>query len=179
MSYDYTEFTQSTSSDAMAEVSRLAEEQQDAEIAVALAEKALSEAKQHLSDIAERRLPDLMDEVGISECKTSSGVVVNIIDEIHANIPKDRFFEALAWLREHNHEGLIKRTVAVAFGKGGDRKAAELMSELERSGMHPEDRSTVHHQTLSAWAREAIREGREIPQELLGVRRVRTAKVGI
>ena len=178
MSYDYTEFTQSTSTDAMAEVSRLAEEQRASELAVEKAEVDLQVAKQRLANISERRLPDLMDELGLKEVKTASGITVHVDDEIHASIPKDRRYEALEWLRKNNHEGLIKRTLAVAFGRGDDKKEAALLEELERSGMHPEDCSTVHHQTLSAWAREALREGKEIPMEILGVRRMRVAKVG-
>lgn len=174
---EYLDFVAPTSQGELAQIQQLAEAQAEAEQAVAEAELALTKAKEALKLIAETQLPEAMDACGMTEFKTRSGLIVRIRETIRASIPKAMQVDAFRWLRAHGHESMIKRNVVVAFGKGEDESAAQLYAELSARDLHPEDNVSVHSSTLSAWAKEKLEKGEEVPQELFGIFRQREAKI--
>lgn len=163
--------------DQLSRLQALAKQQAEAERDVARAEQALKDAKTALREIAEQRIPELMDEYGVETFTTRAGLHVAIQEIIRASIPKAHTQEAIAWLREHGHAALIKRTVAVQFGAGEDEYAEATHAELERQGYAVQDAAKVHPQTLGAFVRERLEAGEELPQDLLGVYRQRVAKI--
>jgi hypothetical protein len=166
------------SEDVLSSLAKLAEEQIKAVSEVAEAEAQLSTAKEKLKDLAERQIPDLMDQVGLEDFKTSSGLIIEVNETIRAAIPKEHEHRGIAWLKEHGHEALVKRVVSVAFGKGEDGKAQQLYLEMAKR-YDVEDKASVHPSTLSAFVREQLEAGEEIPLDLLGVHRQRVAKVKV
>lgn len=99
----------------------------------------------------------------------ADGSKVTVATVISANITKDRANEAHDWLRANGHADLIKNTVSVAFGKGEDEKAAELISQLDASGFSADQKEAVHPSTLKAFCKEQIERGAAIPSELFGI----------
>ena len=65
------------------------------------------------------------------------------------------------------------------MGKGETEVAAQAMAALIEAGLEPEAKYAVHPQTLGAWVREMLEEGEDIPIDILGVFRQRTAKVQV
>lgn len=178
MSEDYSAYAPApTSGGELAQLSTLAEEQAAAEAEVARLEALLSAARDVARDYAERRVPELMDQIGMAEFKTASGLKIKVEETIRAGISVANAAAAFAWLREHNHAAMIKRAVALSFGKGEDEKADGLIKELEERGLHPDDKTSVHPSTLAAFVREKLRDGQEIPLDLLGVHRQRVSKI--
>lgn len=161
----------------LSSLQNLAEQQAAAEAEVAKAEAALNRAKEVLKDLAERQVPDAMEQVGLSEFKTATGLVIKIDEIIRASIPNPQLFAALAWLKAHNHSALIKRSVVLNFGKGEDDKADKLLRELVEQGLEPTDKAGVHPQTLGAFVREKLEKGEEVPLDLFGVFRQRVARI--
>lgn len=176
--YDvYLDDISADSSDVLAKLGQLAEQQLAAEREVEDAERALAAANAKLDDLANRQIPELMDSVGMKELKTRSGLKVIIRETIRASISGERAPEAFAWLRDHNHASLIKRVISVAFGRGEDTKAADIVAAVEALGVHPDNKESVHPQTLSAFVKEQLEEGVDVPMDLLGVFRQRVSKI--
>jgi len=174
----YLEFIQpqSLGSGELSKLSQLAEKQAAAAAKVADLEAQLNAAREELRDIAERQVPELMDQIGIDEFKTTTGLKIKIEETIRASIPKAKAPLAFAWLKNNGHGALIKRVVSVAFGRGEDEKADELRQRLADE-FEVDDNSSVHPSTLAAFVREKLRNGEEIPLDLFGVHRQRIAKI--
>ena len=73
--------------------------------------------------------------------------------------------------------GTITPVVSLQFGKGELQAAQDTCDQLNVLGFDPEMKRDVHAQTLKAWAREQLTEGREFPMDLFGARPVWTATV--
>lgn len=178
MTDSYEDFVQATTSNEdIQKLQELSEQQNKAQLAVERLQSLLSQAQDRLKDLAEKQVPEMMDEIGMENFKTTSGLEIKVSEVIRASIPKNRLPEGLSWLRKNGHGALIKRAVSVAFGKGEDQQAEKLKESLISENYSPEDKASVHASTLSAFVREKLKEGEELPQELLGVHRQRIAKV--
>ncbi len=162
----------------LSQLTQLAEQQAFAQAKVADLEAQLNKAREELRDIAERQLPELMDQIGIGEFKTTTGLKIKIDETIRASIPKAKAQLALAWLKNNGHGSLIKRVVSVSFGRGEDEQAEQLVKKLnEELHIEAEDSASVHPSTLAAFVREKLRNGEEIPLDLFGVHRQRVSKI--
>lgn len=179
--YDYGTDASGAKTDtaSLAKLSELARAQLRAEQVVQEAEDRLAEAKSQLAAIAEVQVPDIMESLGMREFRTNEGLTIQLKDIIRASIPKERAPQACAWLVANGHEALIKRSISVAFGRGENERAEQLAKELHDRGLEAEDRSTVNPSTLSAFVREKLEGGADLPMELLGVYRSRESKVAL
>lgn len=177
----YLNYVQETTSTAdLSKLQDMAEAQAKAEAEVRRIEADLQKAREHLRDISERQLPDLMDEIGLETFKTRSGLTIKVKETIRASIPKAKAPQAFAWLKAHNFGALIKRSVSIAFGKGEDELADNFVSELEsKYGYDVDDKSNVHPATLSSFVKEKLENGEELPLDLFGVHRQRVTKIEV
>jgi hypothetical protein len=176
---DYAAFVGAESADGgeLSALSKLAEEQAQAEAHVADLEAQLAKATERLKDLSDRQVPELMDQIGIEEFRTSTGLFIKVKEDVRAYISQERSAEALAWLREHNHASLIKRTVSIQFGRGEDEVAETVRQNLTEQGFLVDDKSAVHNMTLRSFVREQLRTGIDIPFELFGVERLRSSVI--
>jgi len=150
----------------MKKLEELATLQQLAAEDVEKAEEHLSKCKKAYADIAENQLPELMNNLRITEFTTEAGLKIAIKSTVHANIAKDRLPEAVKWLRKHGHEKLIKHTFTVV--STDDKEAQKLEKVLGKyEGMSAAPK--VHPSTLRAWAKEMLDTGADIDLKLFGV----------
>lgn len=176
---EYLDYVQPTTSGGeLTQLTQLAEQQASAQAKVSDLEAQLNKAREELRDIAERQVPELMDQIGVSEFKTATGLKIKIDETIRASIPKAKAPLAFAWLKQNGHAAMIKRVVSVAFGKGEDERAEALREKLA-SDFPVEDNASVHPSTLAAFVREKLREGEEVPLDLFGVHRQRVSKIEV
>lgn len=157
----------------------LAELQAKAERKVKTLEAELEAAKSELADLAEKQVPDLMEAIGVKEFKTLSGLFISIKETIRASIPTALRPQAFAWLRNNGHAALIQRVVSLSFGRGEDEVANSCLQDMQAKGLEPEDKTSVNSNTLAAFVREQLRNGKEVPQDLLGVHRQRVARIEV
>lgn len=134
-------------------------------------------------------LPTAMTEGGMAGFTLASGWGVKVEPSIEGTVPtlgtiekeKDPATKAdlkarrefvLAWLRNNDHGGIIKSEVAVAFGKGEDKEAQELVVLLRNAGLTPVLEDTVAPQTYSAWLRDLSKQGEllKLPLDKMGVK---------
>ena len=84
------------------------------------ATEALKGIKAALRKYATELVPDAMDELGMQSLTTANGVDITIRDDVHVHISEDNKPQAFTWLRDNNHEDIIKNQVVVSFNKNED-----------------------------------------------------------
>lgn len=162
-------------------ISQLAQEQVAAESVVATLEAQLTEAKLSLSEIRDRRVPQILDELGIEEFTTQDGIKVSIKEKIRGSIPKTKEAEAFRWLDDHNQGNLIKRQFVIEFGKGDEGWANKFEGDLKKrkKPLNVARKKAVHPSTLQAFITSQLKEGKDIPLDVFGVYRQRSSKVTV
>lgn len=176
---DFGEDTQRDVSDnELSKLSDLAQDWRKTSAEVSDLEQQLSSAKEQLRVLEQQKIPEAMDAVGMSSFKIP-GVnwEISVEDKVHANIPKQNQDKAFEWLRSHNAGSLIKNQIAVSLPKGKDEQAQEAVEKLREIGLDPEVKEAVAWNTLTAWAKEQLAKGENLPLELLGIFVGRVAKV--
>jgi hypothetical protein len=144
---------------------------------VTAAEEVLKAAQGRVRQLEEFTLPELMREAGQEMLRTMDGETVELKETLHASIPVANLQQALKWLEEHGQGAIIKRDIRLQFGKGEDAKADSALRLILEAGLTPQDKQSVHPQTLAAVLRELIAAGEEVPLELLGAHVRTLAKV--
>lgn len=123
-------------------------------------------------------LPELLRELGIESLVLDDGSSVTVKDQVSASITEANRPAAHAWLRERGFGGLIKSAVVVSFPAGSEGEALGLASRLaEETDKDVLVNEAVHPQTLTAFVRERMEAGEEVPTELFGVFPFSVAKV--
>jgi hypothetical protein len=165
------------SEEQLSRLSALAKRQIDLINTIKTKEDELSRLMGDLRTVQNDQLPALMSEVGMSSFTLKSGERIDVKQIVKASIPAKHKAEALKWLRENGHGGLIKNEVTAQFGRGEEEKADSLASELEKREFVFVRKEGVHSQTLAAFVREQLAAGSNIPTELLGVFQIDQATV--
>ena len=143
-------------------------------------EERLKTLKAEIREIEERELPDAMRACnGMTRFDLKDGSQIKVKDEIFCSIPVDKKAEALKWLEENGHAGLIKHDVKVSFAKGEYDQADKLISVLNKKfkNIPYDENSTVHSQTLKAFAKDQYKLGETLPENLFNVYEASIAKV--
>ena len=159
------------SEDKMTQLANLAQQQLDAEAAVLDAQAKLDQAEKKLKDIKENLLPGLMDELKLQKFSTSTGINIEVKETVRASPggSKDleRFMRVCKWLKDHGHGRLIKRDISVQFGVGEENEAERLLEQLrpavDELGKNLVDDSNINTATFSAFVRERLEAGEEVP----------------
>lgn len=164
-------------SDLMEQLAQLARSQVEAERKVEEQELALKRAEAELRNINETLIPELMERLGLEEYRTADGIHVRVREDIRASLTKTHLNEGVRWLREHGHERLIKNVFSLMAGDEAD--AHEIRRQLTELSLEFSENPSVHPSTLSAWVREQLANGVDIPMDTFSVHRQRVAKVAI
>jgi hypothetical protein len=166
--------------DQLGEVAALARRLVAADARVAEAERELRAAEEHARRLREESLPGAMQELGLTDLELDDGARISVGLEVYCAIPATERARAFEWLEEHDFGGLIKTEVKLPFGRGAEETAAlqRLVLLLQQNDFDFEAKQDVHPQTLKAWLKEQLREGRsDLPLQLFGARPVTLAKV--
>ena len=167
-------------SDSLKEVKRLAIEAKNIDLDIADLEERLSSKKEQKRVLLEKKIPDLLLELGMPSLEVSAqgnlpGFKVEIAPFYDANIavgwaePKRK--AAFQALRDHDAGDLIKQEVSLTFHKGQDDVAQKVLASLKEQGLKPSVKETVHQATLKAWLKERITSGEPTPDlDLIGGR---------
>lgn len=119
--------------------------------------------------ITEDEMPGLLDEIGISGVALPTGEYIGIDTSIHCSIPKQVEDPAFQWLRDNNHSDLIKNELKIKFGRSEDNMVGEIKTKAHELGLNYEEKATVHSMTLRAFAKEQMKSGVNLPQDLFDV----------
>lgn len=161
----------------LALLSDLATALNEAELDAARLEEQLAAAKAKVTDLAERQIPELMDSLGMKTFTTTAGFRVDVKRTIRASIPVARRDEAMRWLDNNGHSGLIKRSVLVAFDREQEKEARKLEEQLGNKFENVKTELKVESSTLRAFIGEQLAAGVAIPLDLFGAWEQRIAKI--
>ena len=157
------------SDESLRVVADLATRQINLEREVEDLENRLKEKQEALKQVQEKDLPEALAECGLSEIKLVDGSKVTVKPYYQANPPKEKYDEAMNWLRDNGHGDLIKNDVTVSFGKGEDDRAVDFKRFLTDNGTSYVDKTGVHPMTFKAFVREQVETGQNLPFDLLGI----------
>ena len=167
----------SVTNNSLSSIAELAKEALAMEADIEDLEKTLAEKKEALRSITDERIPEALREIGMSKFEMTDGSIIEVKPFYSASIPADRRGEAYEWLRAHGFDDIIKNTVSVQFGRGEDDAAGELINNIRKQGLLPEQAEKIESQTLKAWVREMVEQGTEFPTELFGAYIGQKAKI--
>ncbi len=165
--------------DDLSEVARLAEAQHAAQQRVELLELQLKQAVEALKDISEKKLPAKMDELGLANYKTTTGITVEVSEKIRASLSVENRPKGFSWLENNKFGGMIKSTVVVPFPRDKLEDANKLVDKLRIEGKLANLERKVEASTLTAFVKEQLTQGKDIPLDVFGVFRQRVATVEV
>ncbi len=163
------------SPDALATATQMAEKQAALETAVETIEERLKEAKAELQHCKTVLVPDAMKKANQAEFRINdglyAGVKVSLNDFVQGSLPKEEPARgaAIDVLAKNGAGALIRTEVVVSFTKTQHNEAIDLLEELKEREYSAAMQSSVHPQSLFAWARERLRNGEEVFAEKLGL----------
>lgn len=165
------------SPDALARLNEKLAEAIDLKAVVDQMEEDLKAAKQQLNNLNTQVIPDMMAELGMEQV-VQRGWQIKVSEFVSGSLPKedDKRDKAINWLVEHDADDLIKTGLSVAFSRSQHNEALSIAAEIEGKGFLPKVESTVHPQTLCAFARERLKNGEALDTEVLGLYTGRVAK---
>jgi len=111
----------------------------------------------------------LMEQRGVKEIKLMNGDAVSFKPFFKGSITKDNEKDAFEWLENNNLGDIIKNIVSIRFGKGDNEVATDLLQDLEKQGLSPDQKRKVEPMTLNALIGEQINDGKAFPLELFSV----------
>jgi len=174
---DYSDLKTGPSEDSMTRLSALVEQLSAAEIKTTNAKSALDLAKRAEDEIAEKLIPELMDEIGLETVTTTSGLKVKVKVTPRTSIKKENKGAAYKWLEDHGDGGIIKRSIGVAFTIEQQEEAKKLASSLRGAFENVSEDMKVEPSTLKAHITRLVAQGENVPLELFGYFEQRRARV--
>jgi len=159
-------------------LSKLAQQQIEAEDYVANLEEQLKKAKENQRFISEVQVPEMMSALGVDEFKLTSGFKITVKPWFSGKITDENAEEAYNWLEEHGHGSIVKHDMTVQVRMTDSAKLERIKILAESLGLDIKEKFGVHYMTLSAFIKEQVNSGEEIPRELLGVTQGLRAKIG-
>jgi hypothetical protein len=144
--------------------------------------------------LSEREVPELLEAEGLAGLHLDDGRELTTTSTVRASIPSPsgisrerdplrreamlaRREEAIKWLVDNGHDGLLKTELSLGFGRGELDRAEEIARALHDQGFDAELTETVNANTLSAFVREQLEAGAALPLEALGVALQRSVKI--
>lgn len=116
--------------------------------------------------LAEQVLPALMDEAQITQLRLEDGATLSREDAVFASIAKADANAAAGWLVKNGYGSIVKAAFLIPVEKGDVRLQARVRNLLRKAKIAYEETSTVHNQTLRAFAKESVAEGRALPDSI-------------
>lgn len=163
--------------DGLSRLSQLAEDLFDAETDVVNKAAELKAAQGKVKNLSEFVIPEVMLDLGMDMIITKSGLQVKVEDKLSAKKLTQNHVAALQWLRDNNQAGLIKTVVGVPFTAGSETDADELVEQLSGEGLAAVKNIEVHHSSLAGAIRQMLKDGIDVPIDLLGGYQKRVATI--
>lgn len=161
-------------------IGQLCQKLSDTQKDIQRTEEQLKEKKKVERELSEISIPEAMREAGMDDFKCSEeygGARVKVSDFITARIKASNQEEALQYLRDNGAGHLIKNTISVDFDTNEDTEAQNFVQDLQARSMNCKQKQGVHTQTLGAYVREEIKNGRYVDLNLLSVYQSKQTKL--
>jgi len=175
---DYSKFqAEAPTNDELSTLSSLANDLYLAELELAQAEEVVRAAQRKVRDIGEHQIPELMDELGMAEFTTKSGIKISVKEDLRVGVPAARREEAWAWVIDKGYGDLVKHNVIIGFGRDEEDACLELMEDLDTRGLRTKDERKVEPATLKKFIKQRLAEGEDVPLDLFGATQYSKTKI--
>ena len=176
---DYSDFLPAPADGLADRLQRAVTQLHKAEREEAELELQAAKLKEVIKELRERQLPALLAEMRLTDTTTESGLRVRVKNIVRASLPKDPVKRAAAfkWLIDNGHENLIKEQFVAQFGRGEYERAKEFATKVGELGVDLEQKTDIHHKTLTAFLQEQLADGVDVPLEIFGAYQAKVAEV--
>jgi len=161
----------------LGELAKAIKKMVDLEDKIIKASEDLKLLDEEYANVQKNIIPDIFDEIGISDFTMVDGTKVRVDRDFTASITEMNKPKAFAWLGKNGHEDIIKHDVVIKLKKGETDTYKELVNDLCLMGVDYNDKEYVHPQTLKAFVKEQMTNGSDIPQETFGIFPIRITKL--
>jgi hypothetical protein len=97
---------------------------------------------------------------------------------ISAKWPEEKRRAAYSWLEANGAGDLIKTHIEISFPREDRKRALDFLAGVRKMGIDAEVSESVHTQTLTAWLRETVEGGGDVPPlDVIGGSIGRTVKI--
>lgn len=181
--YETSDFEQEEASeDQLEKISKAAMQAVALDRQVADLEAAVVTLKTDRDTILNKTLPALLDSAGMNGFDLRDGSSIEIKDVVSGSLPSEakkpeERKRALAWLLKNGGKGLIKTSFKTEFGVGQEKLVQAFEKLIVKAKFAAKKETGVHPQTLCAFVRELLEDGKEVPIETLGIYVGRHAKI--
>ena len=176
--------------DKIARVRDLAKLQVLREAVVTRLETELKTDKERLAEVANRDLPNLLIELNVKKYPLANGASITLQKKVVASVLEENRPAFYDWMWKKADAGpLVKRTIAVESTRGDAKKLGKLLAVINRwyKDFIVTDKESIHHSTLSAWAKELLEKNLEAmrtgvgkvlePPEILKITELNESKI--
>lgn len=164
--------------DLLKQLRAMVAEARDLEATIASLEEAKGQNSEKLLELFQKKLPDLMQEIGVQNLTLDKegnypAIEARLLPYYQANIsskwPEDKRQAAFKWLEKNGHGDLIKTEVRVLFPRGKHKKAVTFANAARKKKLEVIVEEGVHFKTLTAWLKEQFEQGKKLPAlDILG-----------
>jgi len=141
-------------------------------------EDELALKQERMADIIRVLIPDLMDELGLTEVKFEDKTKITVNKKVNASITKANEARAFQWLIDNKFGGLIKSSLSAEFSREEIDQAREIVEELREREFDATLKESVHNATLKSFVGERLEAGETLP-DCFSVFEYREAKISL
>ena len=163
------EWTEQSSNEELASISGLAQQLLVVQKDIEEKKLELKELEEQFRQLSESSLPEALQSANLSEIVLSDGTKLSVSPFYKGHISEKNRPAALDWLMQNGHGGLIKNEISLKFGRDEDERAQDTIASLQQRGLSPSVKQGVHAQTLNAFVKEQLTNGKDLPSEIFGI----------
>ena len=128
-------------------------------------EEQLNQLNKELSIIETVDLAKAMVEAGVEDFTLSGGASIKLRDVIRNGLSKDptQRQATFDWVTDNGGKNIIKDHFEVDYDKGSYEQALKLRAILQEHHINFDEFESIHVQTLWAFLREKLNEGKVMP----------------
>lgn len=133
-----------------------------------------------VTDLSEKVIPSAAEGLE-GDFLMDDGRKLQIKEVVSASISGGKRLPAIKWLDDNGYGSIVKHQVVFHFDRNRNELYQDFMehiqSFIDKDRLVMTEEHNVHAQTLMAWVREKLKEGIELPRELLGIFVKHVAKI--
>jgi hypothetical protein len=129
-------------------------------------EQLLEDAKVERRRLEWEVLPALMDSAGVQLLGLDNEDNIVREEDIFASISEKNLPKAVAWLDKNDLSSLVKTQFVIPIDKGDIKTRDRIAKGLEKAKIEYALKTDIHSQTLKAFVKESVANGRKLPKAI-------------
>lgn len=127
-------------------------------------ERKLADMKQAQLELVRSILPEALDNAETTQVRLRNGTLITLHEEAIVSIPEAEREAAHKWLVKNGHSDIVQSNLIIDerdLDSGTQMHIKQLLVDL--GATYKEDQK-IHPQTLRAWGREMVKDGKKLPK---------------